>query len=405
LWCASLGFSEKRLAEAAYKQMLELPFYHSFGGKVPAISTELAERLVGIAPAGLGRVLFANSGSEANDTAIKLAWYVNNARGRPRKKKIIARHRAYHGVTIASASLTGLAFAHTDFDLPIARVLHTEAPSYYRGAHAGESEEAFAERIADKLEEMILQEDPDTVAAFFAEPVMGAGGVIVPPATYFERIQPILRKYDVLFVVDEVICGFGRTGNMFGTQTFDLKPDIVTVAKALSAGYLPISANLVSNAVYDVLLTQSDKLGIFGHGYTYSSHPVPAAVALETLKIYEERDILTHVRRVAPRMQAGVRSRADHPLIGDARGIGLIGAVELVRDKATKQSFDPKIGVGAYLVRRAQHHGVILRNMPGDIVAFCPPLIVSEREIDEMFAGFGKALDDTAAMIRDKGLA
>jgi 4-aminobutyrate--pyruvate transaminase len=350
-------------------------------------------------------VLFANSGSEANDTAIKLAWYVNNARGRPRKKKIIARHRAYHGVTIASASLTGLAFAHTDFDLPIARVLHTETPCYYRGAHAGESEEAFAERIADKLEEMILQEDPDTVAAFFAEPVMGAGGVIVPPATYFERVQSILRKYDVLFVVDEVICGFGRTGNMFGTQTFDLKPDIVTVAKALSAGYLPISANLVSNAVYEVLLTQSDKLGIFGHGYTYSSHPVPAAVALETLKIYEERDILAHVRRVAPRMQAGLRSRADHPLIGDARGIGLIGAVELVRDKATKQSFDPKIGVGAYLVRRAQHHGVILRNMPGDIVAFCPPLIVSEPEIDEMFAGFTKALDDTAAMIRDKGLA
>ena len=405
LWCASLGFSEKRLAEAAYRQMLELPFYHSFGGKVPAISTELAERLIGIAPAGLGRVLFANSGSEANDTAIKLAWYMNNALGRPRKKKIIARQRAYHGVTIASGSLTGLAFAHTDFDLPIARVLHTEAPWYYRGAHAGESEEAFAERIADKLEEMILQEDPDTVAAFFAEPVMGAGGVIVPPATYFERVQAILRKYDVLFVVDEVICGFGRTGNMFGTQTFDLKPDIITVAKALSAGYMPISANLVSNAIYDILLAQSDKLGIFGHGYTYSSHPVPAAVALETLKIYAERDILTHVRRVAPRMQAGVRSRADHPLVGDARGIGLIGAVELVRDKATKQSFHPKAGVGAYLVRRAQHHGVILRNMPGDIVAFCPPLIASEREIDEMFAGFAKALDDTAAMIRDKGLA
>ena len=405
LWCASLGFSEKRLAEAAYRQMLELPFYHSFGGKVPAISTELAERLIGIAPAGLGRVLFANSGSEANDTAIKLAWYVNNALGRPRKKKIIARQRAYHGVTIASASLSGLAFAHTDFDLPIARILHTEAPWHYRGAHAGESEEAFAERLADKLEEMILQEDPDTVAAFFAEPVMGAGGVIVPPATYFERIQPILRKYDVLFVADEVICGFGRTGNMFGTQTFDLKPDIITVAKALSAGYVPISANLVSNALYDILLKQSDKLGIFGHGYTYSSHPVPAAVALETLKIYEERDILTHVRRVAPRMQAGVRSRNDHPLIGDARGVGLIGAVEIVRNKATKESFDPKAGVAAFLVRRAQHHGVILRNMPGDIVAFCPPLIVSESEIDEMFAGFARALDDTSAMVREKGLA
>jgi 4-aminobutyrate--pyruvate transaminase len=405
LWCASLGFSERRLAEAAYRQMLELPFYHSFGGKVPAIAAELAERLTQIGPAGMARVLFANSGSEANDTAIKLAWYVNNALGRPRKKKIIARQRAYHGVTIASASLTGLAFAHTDFDLPIARILHTEAPWHYRGAHAGESEEAFAERLADKLEEMILQEDPDTVAAFFAEPVMGAGGVIVPPATYFERIQPILRKYDVLFVADEVICGFGRTGNMFGTQTFDLKPDIITVAKALSAGYVPISANLVSNALYDILLKQSDKLGIFGHGYTYSSHPVPAAVALETLKIYEERNILTHVRRVAPRMQAGVRSRNDHPLIGDARGVGLIGAVEIVRNKATKESFDPKAGVAAFLVRRAQHHGVILRNMPGDIVAFCPPLIVSESEIDEMFAGFAKALDDTSAMVREKGLA
>ncbi|HTL35504.1 MAG TPA: aspartate aminotransferase family protein [Kofleriaceae bacterium] len=405
LWCASLGFSERRLAEAAYRQMLELPFYHSFAGKVPAISAELAERLIGIAPAGMGRVLFANSGSEANDTAIKLAWYVNNALGRPKKKKIIARRRAYHGVTIASGSLTGLAFAHTDFDLPIDRILHTDAADYYRGAQAGESEEAFAARLADNLERLILREGPDTVAAFFAEPVMGAGGVLVPPATYFDRIQPILRKYDILFVADEVICGFGRTGQMFGTQTFGLKPDIITVAKALSAGYVPISANLVSNALYDVLLAQSDKLGIFGHGYTYSSHPVPAAVALETLKIYEERDILSHVRLVGAYMQAGLRSHADHPLIGDARGVGLIGALEIVRDKNTRASFDPKAGVGAFLVRRAQHHGVILRNMPGDIVAFCPPLIVTEREIDEMFAGFGKALVDTSNMVRESGLA
>ncbi|HWD36430.1 MAG TPA: aminotransferase, partial [Casimicrobiaceae bacterium] len=315
LWCASLGFSERRLAEAAYRQMLELPFYHSFAGKVPAVSAELAERLIGIAPAGMGKALFANSGSEANDTAIKLAWYVNNALGRPKKKKIIARRRAYHGVTIASGSLTGLAFAHTDFDLPIDRILHTDAADYYRGAQAGESEEAFAARLADSLEQLILREGPDTVAAFFAEPVMGAGGVLVPPATYFDRIQPILRKYDILFVADEVICGFGRTGRMFGTQTFDLKPDIITVAKALSAGYMPISANLVSNALYDVLLAQSDKLGIFGHGYTYSSHPVSAAVALETLKIYEERDIVAQVRRVAPRMQAGLRSYADHRLV------------------------------------------------------------------------------------------
>ncbi len=405
LWCASLGFSERRLAEAAYRQMLELPFYHAFAGKVPAVSTQLAERLIRIAPAGMGKVLFANSGSEANDTAVKLAWYVNNALGRPQKKKIIARERAYHGVTVATASLTGLAFAHTDFDLPIPRILHTDAPYYYRGARPGESEEAFSARVAESLEALIVREGPDTVAAFFAEPVMGAGGVIVPPATYFDRIQPILRKYEILFVVDEVICGFGRTGNLFGTQTFDLKPDIMTLAKALSAGYMPISANLVSSVLYEILLAQSDKLGIFGHGYTYSSHPVPAAVALEALKIYEERDIVSQVRRAAPRMQAGLRSYADHPLIGDARGIGLIGAVEVVRDKATKQSFDPKAGVAAFLVRRAQHHGVILRNMPGDVVAFCPPLIVSESEMDEMFAGFAKALDDTWAMVKEKGLA
>ena len=234
---------------------------------------------------------------------------------------------------------------------------------------------------------------------------MGAGGVIVPPATYFDRIQPILKKYEILFVVDEVICGFGRTGNMFGAQTFNLQPDIMTLAKALSAGYQPISASLLTNKLYDILLAQSDKLGIFGHGYTYSAHPVPAAVALETLKIYEERDIVAQVRRVGPRMQAGIRSYADHPLIGEARGIGLIGAVELVRDKATKQSFDPKAGVAAYLVRRAQHHGAILRNMPGDIVAFSPPLIISEAEIDEMMGCFGKALDDTWAMVKEKGLA
>jgi 4-aminobutyrate--pyruvate transaminase len=405
LWCASLGFSERRLADAAYRQMCELPFYHSFAGKVPAISTELAERLIRIAPPGMGKVLFANSGSEANDTAIKLAWYVNNALGRPQKKKIISRQRAYHGVTIAAGSLTGLAFAHEDFDLPIARILHADCPHYYRGARPGESEEAFAARLAGDLERLILREGPDTVAAFFAEPVMGAGGVIVPPATYFDRIQPILKKYEILFVVDEVICAFGRTGNMFGAQTFDLKPDIMTLAKALSAGYQPISASLLTNELYDILLAQSDKLGIFGHGYTYSGHPVPVAVALEALKIYEERDIVAQVRRVGPRMQAGIRSHADHPLIGEARGIGLIGAVELVRDKATRQSFDPKAGVAAYLVRRAQHHGAILRNMPGDVVAFSPPLIINETEIDEMMGCFDKALDDTWTMVKEKGLA
>jgi len=233
---------------------------------------------------------------------------------------------------------------------------------------------------------------------------MGAGGAVLPPRGYFDKVQAVLRKYDILFVADEVICGFGRTGNMFGTQTFNLQPDIITVAKALSAGYLPISGTLMSNSLYDILVTQSDKLGIFGHGYTYSSHPVPAAVAIETLKIYEERDIVAAVRRIGPRLQAAIMSYSGHPLIGEARGIGLIGAVELVRDKATKQSFDPKAGVAAYLVRRAQHHGVILRNLPGDIVAFCPPLIITEAEIDEMMSCFAKALDDTWVMVKEKGL-
>jgi len=403
LWCASLGFSERRLAEAAYRQMNELPFYHSFAGKVPAIAAELAEKLVSMAPKGLGRVLFANSGSEANDTAVKLAWYYNNALGRPRKKKIIGRHKGYHGMTVAAASVTGLAFVHGDFDLPRGGFLHAGCPHHYRFGKPGESEEQFAERLASELDELITREGPETVAAFFAEPVMGAGGVIVPPASYFQRVQPVLRKHDVLFVVDEVICGFGRTGSMFGSQTFDLRPDILTCAKALTAGYLPMSATLVSPTIYEALLAQSDKLGIFGHGYTYSSHPVPAAVALETLRIYEERDIVGHVRRVGPLLQAGLRRLSEHPLVGESRGIGLIGALELVRDKSTRANFDPKAGIGAFLVKRAQHHGAILRNMAGDIIAFSPPLIITEAEIDALIERTALALDDTLAMVRQRG--
>ncbi|HZI85172.1 MAG TPA: aspartate aminotransferase family protein [Casimicrobiaceae bacterium] len=404
LWCASLGFSERRLADAAHRQMLELPFYHAFAGKVPGIATELAEKLVSIAPPGLARVIFANSGSEANDTAIKLVWYYNNALGRPEKKKIIGRHKGYHGMTVAAASVTGLAFVHNDFDLPRGRFVHAGCPHHYRFARQGETEEQFAARLAAELDALIASEGPETVAAFFAEPVMGAGGVIVPPASYFERIQPVLRKHGVLLVVDEVICGFGRTGNLFGSETFGLQPDILTCAKALTAGYLPMSATLVSGPIYEVLLAQSDKLGIFGHGYTYSAHPVPAAVALETLRIYGERDIVGHVRRVGPRLQAGLRALGEHPLVGEARGIGLIGALELVRDRATRASFDAKAGVGAYLVRRAQHHGAILRNMAGDVIAFSPPLIITEAEIDALIERTALALDDTLAMTRERGL-
>jgi 4-aminobutyrate--pyruvate transaminase len=403
LWCASLGFSERRLAEAAYRQMLKLPFYHTFAHKATDIGIELAEKLLSIAPVPMSKVFFVNSGSEANDTAVKLVWYYNNALGRSSKKKIISRTKAYHGVTVASASLTGLANNHRDFDLPIHNILHVDCPHFYRFGRPGESENTFAGRMADSLEQRILSEGPDTVAAFIAEPVMGAGGVVLPPADYWDKIQAVLRKYDVLFIADEVICGFGRTGEMWGTTTYGLKPDMITCAKALSAGYMPIGAVMVSEAIYGALVKQSEKIGAFSHGFTYSGHPVASAVALETLKIYEEDATLSHVRHMTPLMQAGLRRFADHPLVGEVRGIGLIGAVELVADKATKAPFDPAQGVGPFLSERAHHHGVILRPL-SDSIAFCPPLIITEAEIDIMLERFALALDDTFVMARERGL-
>jgi 4-aminobutyrate--pyruvate transaminase len=403
LWCASLGFSEKRLADAAYKQLLKLPYYHTFASKAHDTGIELAEKLLSIAPVSMSKVFFVNSGSEANDTVVKLVWYYNNALGRPKKKKIMARIKGYHGVTVASASLTGLPNNHRDFDLPISNILHIDCPHWYRFAAAGESEEAFATRLAESLEQRILAEGPDTVAALIGEPVMGAGGVVLPPATYWEKIQAVLRKYDVLLISDEVICGFMRTGNMWGAQTFGMQPDMLTCAKALSAAYLPIAAVMVSEKIYSALVSESEKIGVFAHGFTYSGHPVASAVALETLKIYEERDLLSHVRKVAPRMQDGLRRFVDHPIVGEVRGIGLMGGIELVADKAAKTPFDPKINVAGFLGRRCQHHGLILRPI-GDTIAFCPPLIIQEHEIDLMLERFGLALDDTLAMVRERGL-
>ncbi|HWI25654.1 MAG TPA: aspartate aminotransferase family protein [Stellaceae bacterium] len=404
LWCTSLGFSEERLVQAATRQMQRLPFFHIFNHKTHDVAAELAERLIGMMPVKMSKVFFNNSGSEANDSAIKMVWYYNNARGRHRKKKIIARMKGYHGVTVAAASLTGLPNNHRDFDLPIAQIRHADCPHYYRFAKPGESEEAFATRLAESLEAQILREDPDTVAAFIAEPVMGAGGVILPPRTYFEKVQKVLKKYDVLLIADEVICGFGRTGNMFGSETYGLAPDIMTMAKALSSAYLPISATIINDEIYQAFVAQSEKIGVFAHGFTYSAHPVCCAVALETLKIYEERDILGHVRKVSPRLLDGLRRTADHPLVGELRGVGLLAGVELVKDKATKAPFDPKAGVGAIFAARAQEHGLILRAM-GDTVALCPPLIITAEETDEMLRRFGKALDDTAAALDRAGLA
>jgi 4-aminobutyrate--pyruvate transaminase len=405
LWCASLGFSEPRLIEAAMQGLQTLAYYHSFGGKAPRPTIELAEKLIAMAPVPMSKVLFANSGSEANDTAVKLIWYYNNALGRPEKKKIISRKRAYHGVTVAAASLTGLPANHRDFDLPIDRIIHADCPHHWRFADDGESEEDFATRLAENLERLIIREGPETIAAMFAEPLMGAGGVILPPATYFEKIQPVLKRYDVLLVADEVICGFGRTGRMWGSETFGLKPDMITCAKALSSAYMPISALMIAEPIWQALVEESGRIGVFGHGYTYSGHPVAAKVALEALKIYEERDIVGHVRDVAPVLQDGLRRFADHPLVGEVRGIGLVGAVELVRDTASKESFAAADGVGAFLAARCEAHGLIVRVLTGDIAAFSPPLIIEAAEIEEMLARFGRALDETAAHLRQRGLA
>ncbi|MQX37826.1 aspartate aminotransferase family protein [Roseospira navarrensis] len=400
LWCTALGFSaEERLARVAYDQMRMLAFYHPFGQKAHLPGIDLAEALLAMAPVPMSKVLFSGSGSEANDTALKLIRFYNNALGRPEKKKVISRIKAYHGVTLATASLTGLPNNHRDFDLPMPGILHTSCPHHYRFALEGESPEAFATRCADDLEALIQAEGPETIAAFFAEPVMGAGGVIVPPPTYFEKIQAVLKRHDILFVVDEVICGFGRTGNVWGSQTFGLEPDMLTCAKQLSSGYMPLSALMMTEKVYQVIRDNAGRIGILGHGYTYGGHPVSCAVAREVLRLYEERDLFAHAATVGPVMQKRLRTLADHPLVGEVRGVGLVAGVEIVRDKASRQPFDPAQGVGLAIGRNLHRHGVITRVI-GDTVAFSPPLIITEEEIDAMVSRVARALDDTLAWCR-----
>ncbi|WPB55151.1 aspartate aminotransferase family protein [Xylophilus sp. GOD-11R] len=396
LWCASLGFSNARLAEAGSQALKTLPYYHTFNQRTNPAVVQLAERLLALAPVPMARVFFANSGSEANDSAVKMVWYYHNAIGKPEKKKIIARKRAYHGVTVAAASMGGLDANHRDFDLPLARFIHVDTPHHYHGAQPGETEEAFATRLAEGLEKTILAEGPETVAAFIAEPVMGAGGVLVPPATYFEKVQAVLKKHDILFIADEVICGFGRTGNMFGSTTFGMKPDILTCAKALSSGYVPISAVMVSDKVHAAIAANSGKIGTFGHGYTYSGHPVASAVALETLKVYEDEDILGNVRALAPQFQSLVKSFAARPLVGEARGVGLIGAIEIVADKATRAPFAADMKAGYRLAAFALEEGLIVRAM-GDSIGLCPPLIITAEQLQDMFARLGRAFDKLEA--------
>ncbi len=398
LWSVAIGFGEKRLAAAAARQIEKLNYYHTFTHKshVPAI--ELAEKLIAMAPVKMSKVYFTNSGSEANDTMIKLVRYRSNALGQPEKKKIISRIKGYHGVTLASASLTGLPNNHRAFDLPMEGILHTTCPHYWREGRDGESEEEFATRCANDLDAMIQAEGPETVAAFIGEPVMGAGGVIVPPKTYWEKIQAVLKKYDILLVADEVICGFGRTGRTFGCETFGIEPDIMTVSKALSSSYLPISALMINDRVYQPVADQSSEIGTFGHGYTASGHPVAAAVALENLAIIEEKRLIEHAADIAPYFQERLGTLREHPLVGEVRGVGLIAAVELVTDKQAKVAMQPPGSMAAAAFGLIQKNGVISRAI-GDALAFCPPLIVEKDHIDTIVEATRAGLDSLQASL------
>ncbi|HEV3159626.1 MAG TPA: aminotransferase [Xanthobacteraceae bacterium] len=404
LWCTALGYGNEELVQAAAEQMRKLSFAHLFTGRSHDPAIELAEKLKEIAPIPISKVFFCNSGSEANDTQVKLVWYLNNALGRPQKKKIISRIKAYHGVTVAAASLTGLPANHRDFDLPLPGFLHAGCPHHYRFAQEGETEGTFATRLAAELEALILKEGPDTVAAFIAEPVMGAGGVIVPPQSYFEKIAAVCAKYDVFIVSDEVICGFGRLGTAFGCEKLNFVPHAISVAKALSSAYLPIAGVMIPEIMYQALLSESKKIGVFGHGFTYGGHPVSAAVALKAIEIYSRDRIFERAAERAPQFQARLVALNSHPLVGEARGLGLIGGVELVANKKTGQAFAPGQGVGPRAVRFAEDEGLIVRAVMGDVLTLCPPLIITAAEVDELFDRLTRALDKTLDWIRRERL-
>ena len=404
LWCTALGYGNEELVEAAAAQMRSLPYTHLFGGKTHPVAIELAERIAAMVPVKDARVFFGNSGSDANDTHWKLLRYYHTVTGRPQKRKIIARERGYHGVTVAAAAMTGLVPQHQHFDLPLDAlgILRVDATHYYRQGLPGETEEEFASRLVAQIEELILREGPDTVAAMIAEPVTGAGGVVLPPRGYWEKLQPLLKRYDVALIDDEVITGFGRTGNDFGATTYAIQPDMMTLAKAVTSAYLPLSAAVIRGELHEAMIEPASKVGIFGHGYTYSGHPVPAALALKTLEIYQRDRIFERAARTGEYLQQRLRTLADHPLVGEVRGVGLIAAVELVADKATRRAFEGG-KVGAHAQLRAQENGLIVRAVAGSSLAVCPPLIITEAQVDELVVKLARAIDETQDAARLNG--
>ncbi len=391
LWSVALGFGEKRLVEAARAQMEKLPYYHTFSYKTNGPATDLAELLIQIAPVPMSKVHFTSSGSEANDLVAKMVWYRSNALGLREKKKIIGRIKGYHGVTIAAGSITGLPRNHESFDLPLDRMIHTSCPSYVHFGQEGESEADFTARLLKDLEDLILKEGPETIAAFWGEPVMGAGGVLTPPAGYWQGVQDILAKYDILLVADEVICGFGRTGKMFACETFGIKPDVLVVSKQISSSYMPLSAIVVNDRFYQPIADESNRIGVFGHGFTASGHPVATAVGLENLKIIIERDLVGNAAWLEEKFLGGLAKLAEHPLAHSFRGVGLLGALELKPWEGASAG-----DAAAALAAACEEEGLILRNV-GEAICFCPPLIITAEQIDEMFGCVARALEKVAA--------
>jgi 4-aminobutyrate--pyruvate transaminase len=403
LWCASLGFSDRRLAAAGAAALETLPVYHTFNHRSNPYAAELAASVAGIAPMEGARVFFTDGGSEAVDTMAKMAWYYHMAQGTPERRKIIARHGAFHGSTVMAARISGLPAMHKSFNLPDCNVLHTGRPHHYRDARPDESEAAFTQRLAAELETLILAEGPETIAAFIAEPIMGAGGVLMPPEGYFPAVHAVLKKYGILFLSDEIICGFGRTGRWFGCETFGVKPDMMSIAKGLSAGYAPIGGVVLSGGVFDAIAREASRNGVFSHGFTYSGHPVAAAIAVETIRIYREMDLPAVAARLGWRLQANLHALAAHPLVGHVRSLGFIGGVELVADKSTRAAFPAELKVGARVERATRNHGLIVRNL-GDVIALCPPYVTTEEDVDFIVRQLGKALDDVHAELRADAL-
>ena len=397
LYCVNIGYGRTEVAEAIYKQAKELAYYHTYVGHSSEAIIELSSRIIDWAPAGMKKVYYGLSGSDANETQIKLVRYYNNVLGRPLKKKIISRQRGYHGSGIMTGSLTGLAAFHQHFDLPAADIKHAACPHFYK-APAGVDEAAFVRHCAEDLEKLILAEGADTVAAFIGEPVMGTGGIIVPPKGYWQAIQAVLDKYDILLIADEVVCAFGRLGDKMGSQRYGMKPDLMTTAKGLTSAYAPLSAVIIGEKVWNVIDSASSRDGAMGHGWTYSGHPICAAAALANLDILERENITANAADVGSYLNAQLRQTFEgHPLVGEVRGDGMLAALEFMADKDARTPFDPALKVGPKVSAACLERGMIARAMPhGDILGFAPPLILTKAQADEVVSIAKAAVDAVA---------